>query len=42
MASPSLPDRPPELRARLQELHDAYAFFEREYPAMIERFLEDR
>jgi hypothetical protein len=37
-----LGDRPPEARARLQEIHDAYAFFEREYPALIERYLEER
>jgi DNA-binding MarR family transcriptional regulator len=35
-------DRPPAARARLQEIHDAYAFFEREYPALIERYLNDR
>jgi len=35
-------DRPPESRARLQEIHDAYAFFEREYPSLIERYLSER
>ena len=37
-----LADRPPADRARLQEIRDAYAFFEREYPALIERYLVDR
>lgn len=35
-------DRPPAARARLQEIHDAYLFFEREYPALIERYLSER
>ena len=35
-------DRPPAARARLQEIHDAYAFFEREYPALIERYLREQ
>lgn len=35
-------DRPPSVSARLQELHDAYAFFEREFPALIERYLRER
>lgn len=35
-------DRPAASRARLQEMHDAYAFFEREYPALIERYLAGR
>lgn len=30
-------DRPPESRARLQDLHDMYAFFEREWPSLLER-----
>ena len=34
-----LDDRPPEVRARLQGVHDAYAFFEREWPALLERFV---
>jgi hypothetical protein len=34
--------RSPEARVRLQEIHDAYAFFEREYPALIERYLQER
>lgn len=37
-----LADRSPSLRVRLQEIHDAYAFFEREYPALIERYLRER
>ena len=34
--------QPPASRARLQEIHDAYVFFEREYPALIERYLRER
>jgi DNA-binding transcriptional regulator GbsR (MarR family) len=37
-----LADRPPSEKARLQEIHDAYEFFEREYPALIERYLSGR
>ena len=37
-----LADRPPAARVRLQEIHDAYAFFEREYPALIERYVRER
>jgi hypothetical protein len=37
-----LGERPPEARARLQEIHDAYAFFEHEYPALIERYMDER
>jgi DNA-binding transcriptional regulator GbsR (MarR family) len=37
-----LADRPPEQRARMQELHDVYAFMEQELPSMLERFLERR
>jgi DNA-binding transcriptional regulator GbsR (MarR family) len=33
-----LADHPPDQRARVQEVHDVYAFFERELPAMLERF----
>jgi DNA-binding transcriptional regulator GbsR (MarR family) len=29
-------DRPPEARERLQDLHDMYAFFEREWPSILE------
>jgi len=37
-----LAGRPPSMSARLHEIHDAYAFFEREYPALIERYLLER
>jgi DNA-binding transcriptional regulator GbsR (MarR family) len=37
-----LADRPPEIRARMQELRDVYAFMETELPSMLERFLEQR
>jgi DNA-binding transcriptional regulator GbsR (MarR family) len=37
-----LADRPPVLRARLQDLHDVYAFMERELPALLERYLSER
>jgi DNA-binding transcriptional regulator GbsR (MarR family) len=30
-------DRPPESRQRLQDLRDLYAFFEREWPTILER-----
>jgi hypothetical protein len=30
------------MSARLQEIHDAYTFFEREYPALIERYSDER
>jgi DNA-binding transcriptional regulator GbsR (MarR family) len=35
-----LADRPPESRARLKDLRDLYAFFEREWPALLERMNE--
>jgi len=35
-------ERPPASRERLQEVHDANAFFEREMPALVERFSEQR
>jgi hypothetical protein len=35
-------DRPADERARLQEVRDVYAFFERELPAMLERFDTER
>lgn len=38
----ALHGRPPAARERLQEVHDAYAFFEREMPALVERFHELR
>ncbi len=31
-------DRPAESQARLRDLRDAYDFFEREWPALLERF----
>lgn len=31
-------ERPPESQARLRDLREAYAFFEREWPALLERF----
>ena len=37
-----LEDRPADQRARLQEVRDVYAFFERELPAMLERFERER
>jgi DNA-binding transcriptional regulator GbsR (MarR family) len=37
-----LADRPPESRARLQEVRDVYAHMERELPAMLERFKTER
>jgi hypothetical protein len=37
-----LADRPPATRARLQEVHDVYAFMERELPAMLDRFEAER
>jgi DNA-binding transcriptional regulator GbsR (MarR family) len=30
--------RPPAARERLREVHDAYAFLDREFPALIQRF----
>jgi DNA-binding MarR family transcriptional regulator len=38
----SIADRPPESRARLQEMRDVFAFIEREVPVVIDRFLQDR
>jgi DNA-binding transcriptional regulator GbsR (MarR family) len=37
-----LRSRPPEARARIQEVYDLYAFFERVYPDMIEQFHRER
>jgi DNA-binding MarR family transcriptional regulator len=37
-----LADRPPESRARLEEVRAVYAHMERELPAMIERFKAER
>ena len=36
----SIADRPVESRARLQEMHDVFAFIEREVPVVIDRFLQ--
>jgi DNA-binding transcriptional regulator GbsR (MarR family) len=38
----AIADRPPESRARLEELRDVFGFVEREVPAVIDRFLRDR
>jgi DNA-binding transcriptional regulator GbsR (MarR family) len=35
-------DRPPEVRARLQEFHDVMGFVEQEVPQVISRFLSER
>ena len=35
-------DRPSAARERLQEVHDIYAFLEREFPALLERFHHER
>jgi DNA-binding transcriptional regulator GbsR (MarR family) len=37
-----LADRPPEHRARLQEVRDVYAFMEHELPTMLDRFMAKR
>lgn len=34
-----LADDPPEMRARLQELHDLYAFMEKELPLLLDKWL---
>lgn len=34
--------RPPEARARLQEFRDVYAYYEQEWPAVVERYLQSR
>ena len=38
----AIADRPPEARARVQELHDVMAFIETEVPALLERYQQDR
>jgi DNA-binding transcriptional regulator GbsR (MarR family) len=38
----AIADRPPESRARLQELRDVFAFVETEVPAIVDRFLSER
>jgi DNA-binding transcriptional regulator GbsR (MarR family) len=37
-----LADANPERRGRMQELHDVYAFMERELPALLDRFVAER
>lgn len=37
-----LRDRPPADRARIQEVHDLYAFMERELPALLARYPDRR
>jgi hypothetical protein len=37
-----LADRPPAARARLQEFRDVYAYYEREWPLVVERFIDQR
>jgi len=34
--------RPPESRARLEEFRDVYAYYEQEWPAVVERYLQSR
>jgi DNA-binding transcriptional regulator GbsR (MarR family) len=38
----SLTSRPQESRARLQEFRDVYAYYEHEWPAVVERYLQSR
>ncbi|MFW6184056.1 MAG: GbsR/MarR family transcriptional regulator [Chloroflexota bacterium] len=37
-----LDDQPPQLQERLQEMHDFYAFFEREFPLLLERWVAEQ
>ena len=37
-----LQNEPPEMQERLKEAHDLYAFLEREYPLLIERWEKER
>jgi len=37
-----LADRPPEVRSRLEEVRDVYAYMERELPDMLARFKAER
>ncbi len=37
-----LAGQPPAVRERLQEFRDIYAYYEREWPRVVERYLEDR
>lgn len=38
----AIAERPPEARSRLQEFRDVYAYYEQEWPAVIERYLQSR
>jgi DNA-binding transcriptional regulator GbsR (MarR family) len=38
----AIADRPPESRARLQEMRDVMAYIEREVPAVMDRYLQQR
>jgi DNA-binding transcriptional regulator GbsR (MarR family) len=38
----AIADRPPELKARLQEFHDVLGFVEREVPRVIAQYLRER
>jgi len=38
----AIDDRHPAAKARLQELHDVFAFVEQEVPAVVDRFLRER
>lgn len=38
----ALTERPPEMRQRLLEVHDAASFLQRDLPVLIERYLRDR
>ena len=35
-------DQPPQKKAALHEMHDIYAFFEREFPPLLERWEQSR
>jgi DNA-binding transcriptional regulator GbsR (MarR family) len=37
-----LSDQPPESRRRLEVMRDTYAFFEREFPKLVERLEQER
>ncbi len=38
----AIASRPAEARARLQEFRDVYAYYEEEWPAVVERYLQTR
>jgi DNA-binding transcriptional regulator GbsR (MarR family) len=38
----AIEDRPPLVRARLEEFRDLFAFMEQEVPAVVDRFLRER